>query len=94
MQQSAPFERVLASHRAAHLQVILVGGKQSASIKARNGLTPPMRDAARRMFDQSATVDQKLMQKLEDDLLAIAQVLHAAISALGLSSLDQTAAVA
>ncbi|CAL5227697.1 g10705 [Coccomyxa viridis] len=54
-------------------QVILVGGKQNASIKARNGLTPPMRDAARRMFDQNTAVDQKLMQKLEDDLLAIAQ---------------------
>ena len=55
-------------------QVILVGGKQSASVKARNGLTPPMRDAARRMFDRTPAVDQKTMQKLEDDLLLIAQV--------------------
>lgn len=55
-----------------------MGGKQSASTKARNGLTSPMRDAARRMFDQNPVVDQKLMQKLEDDLLTIAQVLHAA----------------
>ena len=61
------------------LQVILVGGKQSASIKARSGLTPPMRDAARRMFDQNPVVDQKLMQKLEADLLTIAQVSHAAL---------------
>lgn len=58
-----------------HLQVILVGGKQNASIKARHGLTPPMRDAARRMFDQTPAVDQKIMQKLEDDLITIAQVL-------------------
>ena len=55
-------------------QVILVGGKQSASVKARHGLTPPMRDAARRMFDRTPAVDQKTMQKLEDDLLLIAQV--------------------
>ena len=60
------------------LQVILVGGKQNASIKARHGLTPPMRDAARRMLDQNPAVDQKLMQKLEEDLLTIAQVLHTA----------------
>ena len=58
-----------------HIQVILVGGKQNASIKARHGLTPPMRDAARRMFDQTPAVDQKIMQKLEDDLITIAQVL-------------------
>jgi hypothetical protein len=56
------------------VQVILVGGKQSASIKARHGLTPPMRDAERRMFDHTPIVDQKVMQKLEDDLLTIAQV--------------------
>ena len=55
-------------------QVILAGGKQSASMKARHGLTPPMRDAARRMFDRTPAVDQKTMQKLEDDLLLIAQV--------------------
>ena len=62
------------SQTHAHLQVILVGGKQNASIKARHGLTPPMRDAAQRMFDQTPAVDQKIMQKLEDDLLTIAQV--------------------
>ena len=33
-----------------------------------------MRDAARRMFDRTPAVDQKTMQKLEDDLLLIAQV--------------------
>ena len=43
-------------------------------MKARHGLTPPMRDAARRMFDRTPAVDQKTMQKLEDDLLLIAQV--------------------
>ena len=56
------------------VQVILVGGKQSASTKARHGLTPPMRDAARRMFDHTPVVDHKVMQKLEDDLLTITQV--------------------
>lgn len=54
-------------------QVILVGGKQGASTKARHGLTPPMRDAARRMFEYTPVVDQKVMQKLEDDLLTITQ---------------------
>lgn len=58
----------------ALMQVVLVGGKQSASIKARHGLTPPMRDAARRMFEHTPAVDQKTMQKLEDDLLIIAEV--------------------
>ena len=43
-------------------------------MKAQHGLTPPMRDAARRMFDRTPAVDQKTMQKLEDDLLLIAQV--------------------
>ena len=33
-----------------------------------------MRDAARRMFDHTPVVDQKVMQKLEDDLLTITQV--------------------
>lgn len=56
------------------VQVILVGGKQGASTKARHGLTPPMRDAARRMFEYTPVVDQKVMQKLEDDLLTITQV--------------------
>ncbi len=73
--------------------MILVGGKQNASIKARNGLTPPMRDAARRMFDQNTAVDQKLMQKLEDDLLAIAQVLCVVIDAFTPLSLAQNAGV-
>ena len=61
-------------HCTTSVQVILVGGKQSASTKARHGLTPPMRDAARRMFDHTPVVDQKVMQKLEDDLLTITQV--------------------
>ena len=75
MQQSRKARRVCCTDRCmTPVQVILVGGKQGASTKARHGMTPPMRDAARRMFDHTPVVDQKVMQKLEDDLLTITQV--------------------
>jgi hypothetical protein len=56
--------------------VLLVGGSeaQRAGAASRDGATPPMRDARRRMFAPSPEVDPALMQRLEEDVFTIAMV--------------------
>ena len=50
-----------------------MGGQQQGT-ECRDGVTPPMRDARRRMFANLPAVDSAVMRKLEEDLLTIAMV--------------------
>lgn len=58
-------------------QMILVGSKEyieQLSNKSRHGVTPPMRDARKRLFAKPPKVDAAAMKKLEEDLLLLASV--------------------
>lgn len=59
-----------------HAQVLLVGAteQQLQSTECRDGVTPPMRDARRRIFAPTPVLDPDRMRKLEEDLLTIAMV--------------------
>ncbi len=50
------------------------GQNQSQATKCRHGVTPPMRDARKRMFQKPHNVDSATMRQLEEDLLVLAQV--------------------
>ncbi|BDA46268.1 probable transcription initiation factor TFIID subunit 7 [Coccomyxa sp. Obi] len=57
-------------------QVLVVskeGQNQSQATKCRHGVTPPMRDARKRMFQKPHNVDSATMRQLEEDLLTLAQ---------------------
>ena len=59
-----------------HAQVLLVGAheQQAQATACRDGVTPPMRDARRRVFAPAPDLDPQRMHKLEEDLLSIAMV--------------------
>lgn len=73
LQLQGPCPRCDISHLA---QVLVVGGAgaQQQGNECRDGVTPPMRDARRRMFANLPAVDPAVMRKLEEDLLTIAMV--------------------
>lgn len=57
-------------------QVLVVskeGQNQAQATKCRHGVTPPMRDARKCMFQKPHKVDSAIMRQLEEDLLVLAQ---------------------
>lgn len=62
-------------------QVLVVGGESSAEAaaeavagEARDGVTPPMRNARERVFRKPIDVDARTVSKVEEDLLCILAV--------------------
>ena len=64
----------LTSRTAQVLVVSKEGQNQAQATKSRHGVTPPMRDARKRMFQKPHNVDSATMRQLEEDLLTLAQV--------------------